>query len=112
MATESTRYHLFSRIVLSELLMVGFVVFKDDDSGIIGKESVKVAPFPFADVTVIVPPCASIMRLQMAKPKPIPCALVVTNGEKSLGKRSSGIPVPVSAIEIFKLPDASTLSIL
>ena len=35
------------------------------------------------------------MRLHIASPKPIPCALVVKRGAKSLGNISSFIPTPV-----------------
>jgi hypothetical protein len=64
---------------------------------------VNVVPLFMAVVTVMVPPCDSMMRLHMAKPKPIPCALVVNSGEKIFGKISSGIPVPVSVKVISTL---------
>ena len=60
----------------------------------------KVVPLPLAVLTFIFPPCASMMRLHMAKPKPMPCAFVVNNGEKSFDITSSLMPAPVSAKEI------------
>jgi hypothetical protein len=36
------------------------------------------------------------MRLQIAKLNPIPCAFVVSKGEKILGNSSAGMPSPVS----------------
>ena len=65
--------------------------------GLIGKAIVNVVPLFMVVFTLIVPPCASMIRLHMAKPKPIPCAFVVTRGEKSFCKVASGIPKPVSA---------------
>ena len=51
--------------------------------GSIGKVTMKVVPLPLAVLTVIVPPCASMIRLHIAKPKPMPCAFVVNKrGEK------------------------------
>jgi len=35
------------------------------------------------------------MLAQMARPRPDPCSLVVTNGSNILGRNSSGIPGPV-----------------
>ena len=48
--------------------------------GSIGNTSVKVVPRFFAVLTAIDPPWASTMRLHIAKPKPIPFALVVNKG--------------------------------
>ena len=66
-----------------------------------GKAIVKVVPLFTAVFTVMVPQCASTIRLHIAKPKPIPCALVVNSGVKSFFKVSSGMPLPESAKAIL-----------
>ena len=63
-----------------------------------------VLPFPILLFTEMVPLCASTMRLHMDKPKPMPFALVVNSGVHSLAMVFFDMPVPVSAIEICKLP--------
>src|SRR5665213_3847909 len=37
-----------------------------------GKSSVKIDPFPGSLATVILPPCSSAMRREMARPRPVP----------------------------------------
>src|SRR5262245_47189326 len=41
-------------------------------STITGSENVKVEPWPGCDSTQILPPCISMMRFDMASPKPVP----------------------------------------
>src|SRR5262249_54371691 len=44
----------------------------------------------------ICPRCASTIDRAMARPRPIPSLFVVKNASKSLGRRSVGMPLPVS----------------
>jgi len=64
--------------------------------GLVGRVTVSVVPLPTVLSTVIFPPCASTMRLQVASPSPIPLAFVVVRGENAFIRMSSGMPAPVS----------------
>ena len=68
---------------------------------ITGSLTTNVVPFPFSLVLSIVPLCASMMRWQMAKPRPVPLPFVVKNGSKTRFRFSSGIPLPVSETHIL-----------
>ena len=64
-----------------------------------GKVKVIVAPTPsLLLVAQILPPCISIILLEINNPKPVPPAIVdlVANFVKSFGNTSECIPVPVS----------------
>ena len=76
--------------------------------------TVILVPFPTLLSKDSLPPCASAMRLQMGKPKPMPLALVVNNGTPRLSvcKVFSVIPVPVSLKVIFNVPLVSLLFIV
>src|SRR3990170_1375355 len=86
-----------------------FVVVNNKDSGAFtqtfsppfnlgsaGIVTMKVAPFSNVLSTEIFPPCASMTRLHMCRPKPIPFAFVVNNGVKSFPRFSFEMPTPVS----------------
>ena len=79
--------------------------------GLTGIVMVTVVPFPSVLFKEILPLCASTMRLQIGKPKPMPLALVVKSGTPSLSllKVSSVMPVPVSLKTIFTLSFAALL---
>ena len=53
---------------------------------------------PGDDVTVREPLCALVMRLAMARPRPVPPVLYVVNGSKISSRCSCGIPQPLSEI--------------
>ena len=61
-----------------------------------GRRTVKTLPLPSSVSTSMVPPLASTRFLLVANPNPMPQALVVNNGSKSLCRFSSGMPHPVS----------------
>ena len=61
---------------------------------------VNTVPFPTSDSKVIVPPKDITEFFTMANPKPVPVLLVVKLGVNSLCLSSSGIPTPLSLIEI------------
>lgn len=63
-----------------------------------------VVPFPTSLTKVISPLWASTRRLQTASPNPCPFDLVVTNGVKSFGLTSSGMPIPVSSTVMKQSP--------
>ena len=52
--------------------------------------------------TVSVPPCASIIRRESGRPKPVPDDLYVTNGSKTEDRCSGAIPQPLSETEIIR----------
>ena len=70
-----------------------------------GNPTVKVVPLPGRLCTSIVPPCASAIHLQIARPRPVPArSLVRVRAESARQKRSNtcgkspgAIPMPVSA---------------
>lgn len=62
----------------------------------VGNVKVNTVPFLRMLLTEILPPCASTIRLQIGRPKPVPFALVVLRGVQSSCIDSSGIPIPVS----------------
>src|SRR5262249_58809045 len=43
------------------------------------------------------PPCASTVRLAMARPSPVPCGLSEKNGSNRRGSASAGTPGPLSS---------------
>ena len=63
----------------------------------IGNCTVTVVPPSRGESTRMVPSCASMRRLAVGRPKPVPPAFVVKNGVKSLSRISAGIPGPLSA---------------
>ena len=65
-----------------------------------GKVKVIVAPTPsLLLVAQILPPCISIILLEINNPKPVPpVSVLVANFVKSFGNTSGCIPVPVSFI--------------
>ena len=65
---------------------------------------IKVVPYPTFVFIEIVPPCFSIILLQLTSPNPVPTCLVVNNGSNIFGKRTSGIPGPVSSTSITTNP--------
>src|SRR5690606_31160042 len=64
-----------------------------------GSRIVKRAPPPPASDASIVPPCASTMRLEMARPSPVPvpAGLVVKNGVNRYGRAPRGMLGPLSS---------------
>ena len=56
----------------------------------------KVEPDPGAEVTVIVPPCISMKRLEIARPRPVPPFLALANSSNSRPSSSAGMPGPSS----------------
>lgn len=67
-----------------------------------GRVNEKVAPLPLELFSAhILPPCASIILLQIKRPSPVPEKDFVANFENSLGNISSSIPLPSSLILIM-----------
>jgi hypothetical protein len=64
-----------------------------------GNLNAKVAPFPSLFLAQILPPCSSIMFLDIYRPKPVPRSDLVANFVNSLGMISLSIQVPVSLTE-------------
>jgi len=64
---------------------------------------VNFVPFPTWLSKFIVPPCASMTRLQTASPKPCPRGLVVNRGVKIWFFIWSEIPMPVSSMDSVNL---------
>ena len=61
--------------------------------------NVKVAPLPSRLFSAqMLPPCASMIFLEINNPKPVPVSDFVTNLVNSLGMISGSIPCPVSLI--------------
>jgi hypothetical protein len=61
--------------------------------------NVKVAPLPSRLFSAqMLPPCASMILLEINNPKPVPVMDFVTNLVNSLGMISGSIPCPVSLI--------------
>ena len=80
----------------------------------IGSFTVKAVPFPSLEVTEIEPPCASMIRLDRERPRPVPPCLYVLKGSKMDSKRSEGIPQPLSftcmdRISFFRLTESRML---
>ena len=65
-----------------------------------GNRSVNDVPRPTSLSTVIVPSSCSTIRLEIARPRPRPRRLVVTNSSKIADSRSAGMPDPVSVTVI------------
>src|SRR5262249_28837185 len=71
-------------------------------STLTGSVKVKVEPWPGCDSTQILPPCISMMRFDMASPKPVPPFLRVMalsacwNSWNSLAWSAAEMPGPVS----------------
>ena len=68
-------------------------------TGLIGTVIVNVDPLAMALLTEILPRCASTIRLQIGRPKPIPFAFVVKRGLQSLSSTHLVMPSPVSVKE-------------
>jgi hypothetical protein len=68
------------------------------DISLIGRLNVKVAPLssPVLFSAHILPPCASMILLEINNPTPVPPGEVVTNFENIFGIISGRIPEPVS----------------
>ena len=66
-------------------------------------------PFPLSLSTLISPPSALRMPLQIQSPSPVPspAGLVVKNGSKIRSRISGGIPPPVSRISTTAWPRPS-----
>lgn len=60
------------------------------------KLTVNLAPFSSSLLTFISPLCALMICFKIARPKPIPLALLVKRGSKIFPIASLGIPFPVS----------------
>ena len=73
-----------------------------------GRVTRTVVPRPSSLSTVISPPRAVTRPWQMERPRPEPppLDLVVTKGSKTWGRRSGGMPMPLSAISMRALPSA------
>jgi len=70
-----------------------------------GSLKVNVAPFPSLLFSAqILPPCASIMLLEMNSPRPVPVWDLVVNFVKSLDMISGSIPEPVSLTDTMSCP--------
>jgi hypothetical protein len=54
----------------------------------------------------ILPPCASIIVLQIYNPKPVPLSVPVVNFVNNLGSMWESMPVPVSLIETMAEPSS------
>src|SRR6266581_4589658 len=68
-----------------------------------GRRMAKVVPLPTSVSNVMIPPCLSATtEWAMARPWPVPLptGLVVKNGSKIRSRTFSGIPAPVSPMEI------------
>ena len=52
------------------------------------------------ELTLIIPPCASIIRLVMARPRPVPEDFLVIKGSKILSRSSEAILSPVLDMEM------------
>ena len=85
---------VFERKALSEITLED--ARRTLDINLSGIVMVKVVPFPTVLSTEMDPSWASTIRLQMARPNPIPLALVVKRGVHIFSLISSGIPSPVS----------------
>ncbi len=57
---------------------------------------VNVVPAPGCDCTSMVPPAFWTMLWLMARPRPVPCVLVVKKGTKRLRSTLGAMPGPVS----------------
>lgn len=69
-------------------------------------------PFPTWLSKFMVPPCASMTRLQTASPKPWPLGLVVNRGVKIWFFIWSGIPMPVSCTDRVILFSGSVCAVM
>lgn len=72
-----------------------------------GRLTVTNVPRPTSLVTSILPPCCSTMVLVIARPKPVPRALVVKNGSKIFSRFSGAMPAPESWKVTFTQPSWS-----
>src|ERR1700747_514369 len=72
-----------------------------DFAVIAGKVKLNVAPRPPLPLAQMRPPCDSTMDLQMARPIPLPCSLVVKNASKIRPVSPDGSPGPVSFTEMW-----------
>src|SRR5262249_36505389 len=63
-------------------------------------------PVPGVLAAVIRPPCASTVRLAMARPSPVPEGLSEKNGSKSRGNASAGTPGPLSPTRRRAMPSS------
>src|SRR5215813_11986153 len=85
---------------------------------LVGSVNVKVDPSPRWDSTPMRPPCSSMMRLAMARPRPVPPFLRVIeesacwNSSKILPWSASEIPGPVSRTATVNVPFAAAAVIL
>src|SRR5581483_7668607 len=83
----------------------------------IGRVTRKVAPAPNSESTVSVPPCISTMRLEIARPRPVPPFLRVLelstcgNSSKILAWSSGAMPGPVSRTVTMKRPFSASARI-
>ena len=64
--------------------------------GTTGSVTRNVAPRPGADTASICPSCASTTLRTIARPRPVPCGLVVKNGLKIRSRSSAAMPGPLS----------------
>ena len=56
-------------------------------------------PCPGRLLTVMVPPSPSMMRREIASPRPVPVRRVVKNGSKTRAKSSASIPAKPQVID-------------
>src|SRR5439155_12250871 len=61
-------------------------------------------PVPGARAASIRPPWASMVRLAMASPSPVPLALSEKNGSKRRGRTSAATPGPLSSTRTLAVP--------
>ncbi len=57
---------------------------------------VTLVPTPNCEATRILPPCPSIIPCEIAKPRPVPCGLVLKKGVNRCPRTASGMPSPWS----------------
>src|SRR5204863_474184 len=62
-----------------------------------GRMMVNAAPSPGQRPALRLPPCSSMMRLEMLSPRPVPVDLVLAKGVNRRSAISCGTPGPVSS---------------
>jgi hypothetical protein len=73
--------------------------------------NVNVAPLPPVLFSAhILPPCASMILLEIYNPNPVPLSDFLVNFVNNLGNISGSMPVPVSSIVIITEPASSFFS--
>ncbi len=78
----------------------------------VGNLNEKVAPLSSLFSPHILPPCASIMLLQIYNPKPVPFSDPVVNFVNNLGSISATMPEPVSFTETITEPSSILFSLV